>query len=690
MPKPNAASRAGATASWALLLVALALAFLWRAPRESENASRIYLDRSALTLNALPPGTRGPVLPSWSAAALPLVVPAQLIACLLAKGAPRAVVLAEHSDGWRMLLRVEWCLLAALTVMLALRLLDRWRALHGPPDDESSSWRRVPAIALVAWALAAPGFASAVSGLSPMLLVAPLLLALAGWPLSEAPSRRRALFVGACLGLILAWAPFTWPASLLLFASGVPWRRASSEAALAFGLAIVLALAIEPRHLTHAGAAASRFVAEWIREGGWGARRDGLAAEVLNLGGFWGRFGSVALVLLLVPLWRGSRRAALLLLAIGVAQVGLPYLSGVTRAGAAQTSFAPLLLVGAGAGLKHLSSLRPRFRAVELAVTALVLSLILFGGGRRGPSAGSSWGEEMATWVGSDTLWIAERPLPGAVTAPHNAWVLPRDSRAPDRYDFAYWHRWYSGFRYVLLSGAQVRANLERSDASLPRGLYRLLQSEGRLVKEWGEGPSGYRLYRLREGGDWTRPLAERELDSLRYSPDLIPFVSSLSALYIASHRDAEAALLLRAGLRFAPLSGPLLNNLGLVYLADGDPKRAAESFDQGLRVEPQSVELLYNSARAYLALEVPNRAERNLRMALTFQPDYPPIHYELARAFLAQGKLGQGKRALGRYLALAPDATERAEAEAILRRIDALTDTTRAGALSIPASANP
>jgi len=680
MPKAIAGWGLGRRAPWALLLVALALYFHLASPPESANASRVYLDRAAVALNALPAGVRTPVFPAWSAAAIPLLAPVEWVSALSARGTH--ATLADHlrvtHDRWRALLRFEWSLLVAISIALALRLLSdapHARACQG---------------LFVLWSLLLPGWKGVVAGLAPVALATPLLLLLFTWRDGAALRGARALFLGAVVGLVLAWTPFVWPAALACAAWVVSRRRANAQWVVSLGFALLIAIALEPVRVTHPHLALERFVQDWAREGGWpiGIKSGGRSASLLSSNGFFGAWSGLPLLALaLIPLLRprlesssrGTQSRAWLAVVSFCLQMLLPFLFGAERGGAAQASVAPLLMLSAIDALADIAVRVARPFVVIAAAGALVLLPLI-----AAPRPTSRVPEEemraaIAQLVGSDVLWLSERPLPGAADAPGRAWILPRDSRDAARYDFAYWHRWYADFRYVLLSGAQVKANLERDDARFPRAFYRRIEADGRLIGQWGDGVAGFRLYRMEEGSAWSRPLGASELDSLRLGPDLVPFLSSLASVELEAKQSGTATTLLRAGLRLAPGAPGLWNNLGLVFLTQGDPKEAASAFDEGLRRDPNSVELLYNSARAYTTIDVPSRAERNLRIALTLRPDFAPTHYELARAFLAQGKLMPARQALRRFLSMESRAAERAPAEAALLRVEALLDSTGA-----------
>jgi tetratricopeptide (TPR) repeat protein len=251
------------------------------------------------------------------------------------------------------------------------------------------------------------------------------------------------------------------------------------------------------------------------------------------------------------------------------------------------------------------------------------------------------------------------------------AFVLPRDTREPGRYDYVYWPRWFAGFRYVLLSSAEVRGHLAREDARAPRHFYTALESSGKLVAEWGEGSDlGFRLYELPPGGDWARPLTAEDLAEVRGSPRVGWFLSSLGSLYAGSGDLATAELLFRTGCAWDSASVPLRCNLGGVYARQGRLPEAAALFEEGLHRDPRSFELLYNFGQVCRRAGLHSRAEDLLRRAVDLRPEYAPVHYELARAFLAQEKKRLAMMALEHYVRLERPSPARAEAEALLRQL--------------------
>ncbi|MBK8230486.1 MAG: tetratricopeptide repeat protein [Candidatus Eisenbacteria bacterium] len=671
---PEALPRSSRRLTAALLILLFAAGFLLLAGGESDRAARVYLSRAAAAQHALPVGLEESRYPAWTAPVSALIAPIQTIGFWQARGSlgARGVYLETTRPRWVFTLRLLFAGLAGLSAWL---LLDLYARLRG---TRANLWSAL-AVAIGA----APVFSAGVRGLSPSLIAIPLLLLLLREGVAESDHPRSFRWSGARVagwsGALLAWTPFAWPGAVILFLFAMRDRSARRGMLLAGAVTLGLALALEPRHLVALGALPATWSADWMREGGFAlsARpfrnpmllllRDtlGLAAPVwiglLLLGAI--RFRTAGGV-------RDTTRAALALLG---GLVLLPVASGVTTSGAAQASAAPFVLLGAVLTVSRWAErLGLPSRRALIPVLALLGALPLVslerGGTRPRPD---SIAAELARMIGPDSLWLAERELPGGEPAPGQAWIPPRDSRRPERFDFAWWDRWYSGFRFVLLSGAQVKQNLERPEAAVPRHLYRRVEAEGTLLRQWGQGSEGYRLYRMPARGSWARSLRESELDSLRANPDLLAFMNELATRYIAAGKRQEGATLLRAGLRFDPERAGLWNNLGLVYLADRDFRAAGAAFDEGLKREPRSVELLYNAGRTYIELGSPARAERTLRLALAFKPDLAPLHYEIARAFEAQGRRKLAQDALRRFLSLDPDTPRRTMVEGAIRALE-------------------
>lgn len=695
---PEALPRSSRRLAAPLLILLFAAGFLFLAGGESDRAARVYLSRAAAAQRALPVGLEAPRHPAWTAPVAALLAPAQTIGFWQARGTSgaRGAYLEATRSRWVLMLRLGFAGLAGLSAWLVLDLYSRLRS------KGVDLWGGL-AVAIGV----APVFSTGVRGLSPALIAIPFLLL----SLREVLGRGERLHspaklarfpgwsgvrLGGWSGALLAWTPFVWPAVVVLFLFAFRDRSSRRGLLPAVAVTLGLALALEPRHLVALDTLPVTWIADWIREGGFALdSRPWSQPALLLLRESLGRAAPIWIGLALVGALRirepaAARAASWCALALHLSLVLIPVASGVTTSGAAQASVAPFVLLAAVLGLTDWAErMAPMGARVLVPILALVGALPLLSLDRGAPPARpDSIAAELGQLIGPDSLWLSERELPGGESAPGRAWIPPRDSRRPERFDFAWWDRWYSGFRFVLLSGAQVKQNLERPGAGVPRHLYRRVEAEGTLLRQWGQGAEGYRLYRMPSTGPWARTLRESELDSLRANPELLAFMNELATHYIAAGKRQEGATLLRAGLRFEPDRAGLWNNLGLVYLADRDFQAAGAAFDEGLKREPRSVELLYNAGRTYIELGSPARAERTLRLALAFKPDLAPLHYEIARAFEAQGRRKLAQDALRRFLALDPDTPRRAMVEGAIRALETeLTPVAPDSSASLPAT---
>jgi tetratricopeptide (TPR) repeat protein len=691
----------GPLAGFLLLWVLLGLT----AGQGTGDGAREILDRARSILGQRPPGMGRPHYPpatTWIAVPLAWT---QALAGRLSSASNRAEYLTRTAPFWAAALRALWAALASVMVLLAGRIARRAArvgaghdAVSGeqaggegiaPAPDERTRGEWIAAAAAIALLAGAPALAVSIRELTPSLPAGILIALLFAAVLDPAASRGTR--VGLAGGALLAWFPFCWPA---LLAALIALALAGARPALlvrAVALALFLGVVLEPSHLLRAGEIPAQIRAEWLRQGG-GAGPGGpglagflaLAAALGPVAWFFWIPASIP------PRRRRALAVVFFVVAVWALQVALPGLRGARRPGAVQGSLAPLLAIWAAAPLAGLT------RARAGRTGALVAALILAGSAL--PSRLVSQkrvGEvseirrevarEMSALVGDSTLWVCERPVLGQVAedgagfAGHG-FVLPRDSRAPGRYDYAYWPRWYAGFRWVLLSSAQVRENLARANAQVPPLFYRGLESSSSLVREWGGTGEGFRLYKILPGSEWTRPLREEELNDLRGGPQQTWFLSVLGSLYAQAGDLRTAALLFRRGIEWDSSAVSLYNNLGAVYMREREYAAAAASFEQGLRRAPRAFEILLNYGRLCGEQNLFGRAEILLRRAVAVRPDYPAVHYELARVFLAQGKKELTEEALTRYLALDPHSPNRAEVVSVL---SSLKQGGTAGALS-------
>lgn len=713
-------------------LLLLAAGFYAISPPEAGVASAIYLHRARSVLGEIPPGAGEPTYPSSTAWVAYPLAGLQEIGYHLAgeEGETRAAYLARTERGWRRFLRGEWCLLGGLAVWVAAALAAALAGVLGVGRSGS----RFAAALSGGTLLLAPAVPLAISGLSAglpaglMLLLATRRLELSSPSMgrssvpdagvgrdSRGPGRPSRGEIGAgagaglILGLILAWAAYAWIAAALFLLLAAIRRWPAVRTGTALGVAVLAGLALEPRHLIHPAGIVSAIGFEWVREGGLPLARDaatghGLVSFLLLAGYVGPVCGPASLAAVYGSIRRRAWPAGAWLAGLWASFVLLPGLEGLRLPGALQLALVPLLAAAAGAGIVALGGagataredageVDPRRRertarttrgrrllpvtlAALLLLSLLHLRLGFWSRGTSTANLGRLMADEIGEIVGPDTPWLAERPLPGGVAAPGRSFLLPRDSRDPDRYDFAYWPRWYAGFGYVLVSSVQLRQNLNRPDADVPRYFYGRLQTDGRDVRDWGRdrrsGEPLFRLVALPEDSRWRAALSDSELAGIRPNPELSSFLSQLGSVYAESGRLRTAARLFERGIRLDPAAAPLYNNLGSVYLMEDEVDEAGKVFEQGLHQNPRSPELLYNAGRAHARSGSQARAEQLLRRAVAARPDFPEAHYELARVFLAQGKMRLARMALEKVLELQPGTPRRPEIESVLARLAA------------------
>lgn len=670
----------------ALLAVPLFVA----APPTGLVDARRYLDPAAAILRALPPGESAESPSSGAAWVVYPVVAVETVRGLGGHGGPTAARFAASAGAWTTVLRGLWAWLLALVLLEAASFAA---AAAAPPEPEDSSAIRqdraawLPpdrphtiAIAGIAFLGISPFAAIGVAHLHPAVPASLLLFLLL--------RARGVLRTGLLAGMLLAWFGYLWPLVLLAMARPAarfgndPEVTGGADLARTMAIAGFFALALVPERLLHPLAVPGHFVAEWRREGGFtgpgGAGWMSLLPLAVALGPLaWVGWPAAA--------WRDRRNVMGLLVPAGavILCLGLPVLLGVARPGAVQWSVAPLLAAWAIGVPVSLAARRPRLAGVALVLgLALVISAIparvtLHRAAAASARSIASLGDEMGVFVRKGELVVAEidpftRAAGDSSSAPAGFFVLPRDSRTPGRYDDLYWRRWYCGFRWVLLSGARTSEHLARADAPGPHGFYRALEREGVLVREWGAGDTGFRLYRIPDDSPWRRPLTEAEAAGLRPTPQRIWFLSRLGSLYLEAGDAPLAEELFRLATAWDPENAGVWNNLGAAFLRRDDYPAAAKAFDEGLKRAPASFELLLNYGRACSAQGLYERGEKYLLQAVSLRPGYAPVHYELARVFLGLGKDRGAVAALRRTLELDPSTPRRAEIESVLARLEA------------------
>jgi hypothetical protein len=653
--------------------VLLAIPLFWAAPPTAGSDVRRYLDPAVRIVGTLPPGESPEAAPSWTTWIAYPMAAVEAVHGLAGGSQAPAARMTEATANWTAVLRGLWAWLLALVLLEAAAFAAA----------ETSAVAGITALALLG---ISPFAAAAIAHLLPAVPAALLLFLL----LRARESWRK----GILAGMLLAWFGYLWPLAVL--AVGWPMLRPSADAArpsragIAWtaGIALFLAFGLIPDRLLHPLSAPARFVAEWRREGGFSGPGG---VGWLTLPSLAVMLGPMVWVGWLAAAWRDRRSAAGSMVPAGALLLclGLPVLLGVRQPGAVQWSVAPLLAAWGVCGVLSLFSFRRRLSGFAV-ISGLLLAASPIPGrlawhrdaASAAPSA-AAMRAEIATFVGKGDLVVAEADLSVAAGIPNAAagtdslggaaglLVLPRDSRTPGRYDDLYWHRWYSGFRWVLLSGARVSENLVRPDAVGPRAFYQAVERQGRLVREWGARESGFRLYRIPDDAPWHRPLAETEIAQLRPTPERVWFLSRLGSIYLDAGQLPLAEEVFRLATAWDPENAAAWNNLGAAFLRRDDYAAAAKAFDEGLKRAPQSFELLLNYGRACSAQGIYQRGEGYLLRAADLRPDYAPVHYELARVFIGLDKKALAVAALRRTLALDPSTPHRPEIESVLARLE-------------------
>jgi tetratricopeptide (TPR) repeat protein len=690
---------------WAGAAALLLLLVSWFLLRPRSGGGDVYLLHARALLGGMPPGQAVPEFPGSSSWIAYLIAAVEW--SILQFGSLGDVTVSSALDrtepSVRAWLPVAWSILAGCLVYLGGALAVRIArlatasgasradaAFRSTPSAAPEDWTRgVDLTALVIRALAllllalSPMVGGAVTSLSAALPAA-LILGWMTWRLLDlvADREQTRISIGAGVldglpaGALLAWAPFAWPAVIVYLAS-IRMAGASGARILStFAIAASLGLVLDVSRLVDLAGVVGDVGVEWMREGGWpllsGAFGTASLAEML-FGEpilLWIWIG--ALITCLALLRRGRSGLAIWIAGLFVLLRCLPAVAGVRHPGAVQASAMPLWILTASVAVAILPRARdPRpgwlYRALAVALLVGLATTQAIQDRRSAfatPNLAPAILQTLQQRMEPGDLCLLERALPGAESM-RATFTLPRDSRTPERYDFAYWSRWYAGFRFVLVSETQLRQNLER-DAAVPRHFYQRLATDGRIVAEYGD-PVAYRLFELSPESAWRQPLTREELASLQPAPELGAFLSGLGSLY-AEHADRRAAMILfEMGVRLDPESDALANNLGSIYLLEREWQEAARIFQSVLDRRPDSPEVLYNYARALFELNVFVRAETMYRRAIALRPDFAAAHYELARCFLQQDKKLLAAAALRRYLELEPNTPRRQEVEGVL-----------------------
>jgi len=646
-----------------LFAVVVSIGIYVFAPPERDGASQIHHARARAVTGALEPGESAPIFPGSTVWTSGLLAGADQTLSIFRQEEGESWIdyVRSREESHRTVLRWAFALLASLLFLRAVEL-----------SVTATGVKWLWASLFVGLALG-PYLLEAVSRLSPGLLASWMFLELTAAWLATRP--RVGWFSAIAGGVLLAWAPFLWPVVLFFVVVGLLNHRPIGSFLARMLLLGLLAAALDPSRLVDLGNGFSMAWLDWKRSGGFPPVGLALPSGSLRPPGLaWGTI-VVGLIGWGTWLWkrRQDRRGALLWLLGSAALIVLgPWTAGVRVSGPVQESAVPALTLGVAALVAELlrrpSSIR-RLAPIGLLLVLALGWLPLFSSqSRLAPLAlGEKIRPELTAHIG-DGLLLSERTLPGDVPLPGRSFLLPRDSRDPKRFEFAYWPRWYANFDYVLLSASQVRQNLKRG--GVPAHFYQELLDDSDLIAEWGTGEVQRRLYRIRESSQWKIPLRAEDMSALTAVPELGPFLSQLGTLSAEAGHLQTAVVIFEEGIRLAPSSPSMYNNLGSLYLLEEEWEAAARVLSDGLGHAPESTEMLYNSGRAHYELGSFERAEQLFRRSVNLRPDFGKAHYELGRAFLAQEKRRLAQMALENYLEIEPNSEKSASVQGVLEQL--------------------
>lgn len=666
------------------LLLASSFFFLL-APPTRPGAGDLIVLRAAEVLGRLGPGEGLPTLPS-----LERLLGAFLAAFLRLTGLVPETSIEASSGAPGVVLRALAALAAGGCLVLAARIAARLPVAEPGPilgqraaaelaRSRSGHAGRLAAVSTVLVLGLAPLLPYGVAQLSPMLLGGWLALLLTHRLLRKpgGANLRWGLGTGLALGLLLGLTAWLWVIGPVFIGLALLQRRGTGPIAAALVTALALALALDPVRLVAPVAGGRQILTEWMRAGGWNLAGSTLGTAglvrflALPVEGGWGVLPAFITALVL---WAGRR----FVLALGwwggvwLLLALLPAASGIRAAGPLQHVFLLYAVIAGSSAVGELLSRSGGRRIVGMGLAFVLVVGAFAARVNAGRGASGVTTEDIvagcAAQVPRGALLLAERDLPG-LAARCTVQTIPRDSRRPDRYDFAYWTPWYADFAWVLLSEVQVAQNAGRE---VPLHFYGQLRASGEVVARWGEMGSGWILYRIPEGREWATAPTSEELRALAPNPDLLGYLDQLGSFLARAGRRESARRLFQAGIDLAPERESFYNNLGSVYLLESEWEEAARICELGLQRNPRSAELCYNAGRAYSELGVHARAESLLRRAVGLRPDFADAHYELARTFLALDQPVLAQQALERVLALGPSAERRSAVEAVLARLSA------------------
>ena len=649
-----------------------------------EGAADLVQLRARAFLGQVPPGQGTPTFPGWTTWAGLFLAGFLSLAHSIAGGSvPLAEFLQRTGPLQTTLLRISASLLASGCLLIAAGVLVRMLPERGgdrPSDPPGRFARaRLGALVLAVTLLLAPLLADGVARVSPALLGSLLWLQLTGTLLEdiEPGDLRWGAVSGIWLGVLLGACGWLWSTVPVFLVVALLQRRGGGAVLAALATALGIGLALDPVRLLDPASFGPRLLTEWSRAGGWNLASVPLGSQglvaMVTLHPLVG-WGAIVGVVAMFVLWIHGRRIDALIWwgGLGLIAVVLPAVSGIRGLDLLQQTWAPVFALAAAGAVGHLAVRS----GIGRILSAILASALVLGAGlariesERTPAALPlvEIVAQIEALVPEEALLVAERTVPG-LEATRHVYALPRDSRRPERFDFAYWPRWYSGFDFVLLSEIQVGQNAGRTN---PLHFYGQLRDKGEPVARWGRKGSGWILYRVRDEGPWRTGPTQAELSALTPTPELLQFIDQLGAFYAQSGRPGLARTLFQAGLEFDPSRDSLYNNLGSVYLLESEWEEAARTFEEGLRRNPNSAVLCYNAGRAFFELGTFPRAEALFRRAVGLRPDFADAHYELARTFLALKQTDLARMALQRVLTLGPAPERRAAVEAVLAQLPA------------------
>jgi len=132
----------------------------------------------------------------------------------------------------------------------------------------------------------------------------------------------------------------------------------------------------------------------------------------------------------------------------------------------------------------------------------------------------------------------------------------------------------------------------------------------------------------------------------------------------------AEAAYVEAAALR--PDAVQVKRNLGRLFLRTGRPREAAQEFEEAVGLAPEEAQSHNDLGEALRQAGEHAAAAAAFERALEIRPAYPQARYNLALVLALDGHTERAVQEFRAYLALDPDASDRARVE---RMIDALLE---------------